>query len=59
MISAQLFMLLHLAIIVVILVAIAVLERRDRRSWTKWHRNVRYRHLTTDEMMRRLRKAGR
>ncbi len=59
MISAQLFMLMHLAIIVAILIIVAVLERRERRSWTSWHRGVRYRHLTTEELMRRLRKANR
>ena len=53
------FLLAHLAIVVGLLVALVVAERRDRRSWTSWHRGVRTRHLTSEEMLRRLRKARR
>ena len=59
MISGGLFALAHLAIVVVVLVALAFGERRDRRFWTSWHRGVRTRHLTSEEMLRRLRKARR
>ena len=59
MISSGTFLLAHVAIVVAILVAVAVAERRDRRSWRAWHRGVRTRHLSGEEMLRRLRKAER
>ncbi len=57
--SSGLFLLAHLALVVTFLVVLAVVERRDRRSWTTWRRGVRVRHLTGEEMLRRLRKARR
>ena len=59
MISSETFLLAHLAMVVVFLVVLVVAERRDRRSWLAWHRGVRTRHLTGEEMLRRLRKAKR
>ena len=57
--SSGTFLLAHLVIIVTLLVALFVIERRDRRSWTSWHRGVRTRHMTSAEMLRRLRRARR
>ena len=57
--SGEFFALMHLAIVIAILIAVAVLERRDRRTWSNWHGGVRTRHLTSEEMLRRLRRARR
>jgi len=57
--SGEIFALAHLAIVVAILIAAAVFERRDRRYWSSWHGGVRTRHLTSEEMLRRLRRSGR
>ena len=58
MISPALFAILHLAVILVILVALALSARPSRMS-TSRHRGVRYRRLTTDEVLKRLAKRGR
>ncbi|MCX8255425.1 hypothetical protein RHAL1_03847 [Beijerinckiaceae bacterium RH AL1] len=57
--SSGLFLLAHLVIVLTVLAALVLEERRGRRTWTSWHRGVRTRHLTSDEMLRRLRKARR
>ena len=58
MISPALFAVLHLAIIVALLVALALSARPSRMS-TSRHRGVRYRRLTTDEVLKRLAKDER
>ena len=57
--SSGTFLLAHLVMVVTLLVGLFLVERRERRSWTSWHRGVRTRHLTSEEMLRRLRKARR
>ncbi len=57
--SSGTFLLAHLVMIVTLLVGLFLAERRDRRTWTSWHRGVRTRHLTSEEILRRLRKSRR
>lgn len=56
MISSEAFILAHLAIVLVGLVAYAVVERRGLRSFTSNNRGVRYRHMTSAEVIRLIRK---
>ena len=58
MISPALFAVLHLVIILAMLVGLALSARPSRMS-TSRHRGVRYRRLTTDEVLKRLAKEGR
>ena len=58
MISAPLFAILHLVIVIALLVGLA-LSARPSRMGTGRHRGVRYRRLTTDEMLKRLARDGR
>ena len=58
MISPALFAILHLVIILAMLVGLA-LSARPSRMGTSRHRGVRYRRLTTDEVLKRLAKDGR
>ena len=55
MISPALFAVLHLVIILAMLVGLALSSRMS----TSRHRGVRYRRLTTDEVLKRLAKEGR
>ncbi len=57
MISAEAFALANLVIWVVIMVALAVNERRGRTSYTTRHRGIRYRRLSTAEALKLIRKA--
>ena len=56
MLSAQAFALCNLALYGVILVAIGIVERRGRNLYRSRDRRVRYRRLSTDEAMRRIRR---
>ncbi len=58
MISASLFAILHLVIVVVLLIGLALSARPSRMS-TSRHRGVRYRRLSTGEMLKRLARDGR
>ena len=56
MISSQAFMLFNLALYVAILVVIGVSERLGRNRYRSRDRRTRYRRLSTEEAMRRIRK---
>ena len=58
MMSPALFAVVHLVIIIALLVGVALSARPSRMS-TSRHRGVRYRRLTTDEVLKRLAKKGR
>ena len=58
MMSPALFAVVHLVIIIAVLVGVALSARPSRMS-TSRHRGVRYRRLTTDEVLKRLAKKGR
>ena len=57
MITAESFALANLALYAIVLIAIVVMHRRDRRWFYRWHRNVRTRHVSTEEVMRMIEKA--
>ncbi len=57
MMTPPAFALFNLALYVVVLVALYVSDRRSRRWHHRWHRDVRYRHISTDEVMRMIEKA--
>ena len=57
MISPALFAILHLVIILAMLVGLW-LSARPSRMGTSRHRGVRWRRLTTDEVLRRLARDG-
>lgn len=58
MISPALFALLHLALILALLVGLALSAHPSRMGRGR-HRGVRYRRLTTNEVLARLAKKGR
>lgn len=58
MIPPALFAILHLVIILALLVGLWLSARPSRMERSR-HRGVRYRRLTTDEVLRRLAKDGR
>lgn len=58
MISPAAFAILHLVIVLALLVGLGLSARPSRMSRSR-HRGVRYRRLTTDEVLRRLAEAGR
>lgn len=57
MISPAAFALINLAIYLAILVGIAIVERRGRRSFRTRRGHVRYRRLSSEEMLKMLRKS--
>lgn len=57
MITPEAFALFNLGLYGLVLVAIVVMDRRDRRWFYRWHRNVRTRHVSTEEVMRMIEKA--
>ncbi len=57
MISAEAFALANLVIWTVVLVALAIAERRGRSSYITRHRGIRYRRLSTADALKRIRKS--
>lgn len=56
MMSSQAFMLFNLALYVAILVVIGVTERLGRTRFRSRDRRVRYRRLSTEDAVKRIRK---
>ncbi len=56
MLSAQAFALFNLALYGVILVVIGIVERRGRNVYRSRDRRVRYRRLSTEAALKRIRR---
>lgn len=56
-ITPEAFALANLALYAIVLIALVLNERRGRRITHRWHRHVRTRHISTEEVMRMIDKA--
>ncbi len=57
MITPPAFALFNLGLYAAIIIALAISGRRSRRWYHRWHRDVRYRRISTDEVVRMIEKA--